>query len=163
MKIEKELMTEEIEALKTLSFLGAAFDSYFVRTNITLQDSELVAGPRADAPTNQIRRMSGASDEVVNLMFGYDSPDAMHSVSLIYNMVGDRLYVAGRNGAPDAFEQPYDSLDLTYSWYPTDKVTVKFKAKNLLDESIRIDRNNTRVFTENIGQSYSLNVMWTPR
>ena len=153
----------EIEALKTLSFLGAAFDSYFVRTNITLQDSELVAGPRADAPTNQIRRMSGASDEVVNLMFGYDSPDAMHSVSLIYNMVGDRLYVAGRNGAPDAFEQPYDSLDLTYSWYPTDKVTVKFKAKNLLDESIRIDRNNTRVFTENIGQSYSLNVMWTPR
>ena len=78
-------------------------------------------------------------------------------------MVGDRLYVAGRNGAPDAFEKPYDSLDLTYSWYPTDKVTVKLKAKNLLDESIRIDRNNVRVFTEDIGQSYSLSVMWTPR
>ena len=46
-------------------------------------------------------------------------------------MFGERLFAFGRFG-PDAYEQPFHSLDFTYFWYPTDRMTVKLKAQNLL-------------------------------
>jgi TonB-dependent receptor len=152
----------EIEALKELGFLGGFFDTLFLQGNVTLQDSELVAGPRPDAPTNQVRSLSGASEYVANVMLGYDSPNSKHTASLIYNVFGERLYVAGRNGAPDGFEQPFHSLDLTYAWYPTDTMTIKVKAQNLLDETVTIEREGVTVFEEDPGVNYSLSFSWAP-
>ncbi len=155
-----EVTGVEIEALKELGFLGDAFDSYFLQGNLTLQDSELVAGPQADAPTNPVRELTGASPYVANLALGFDSSNAKHTASLAYNVFGERLYVAGRNGAPDGFEQPFHSLDLTYSWYPSDSLTIKAKAQNLLGEQIEIERNGIRTFQEDPGSSYSLSFSW---
>jgi hypothetical protein len=72
----------------------------------------------------------------------------------------ERLYVAGRNGTPDGFEQPFHSLDFTYFWYPTDTLTLKFKAQNILDESIRIERQGVQVFEEEPGQTFVLALQW---
>ena len=99
-----------------------------------------MAGPRPDAPTNQVRPLSGASEYVANVMLGYDARNLKHTASLVYNVFGERLYVAGRNGAPDGYEQPFNSLDFVYTWYPTDSFTVKLKAQNLLDETVTIER-----------------------
>jgi TonB-dependent receptor len=152
----------EIEGLKELAFLGGFFDTMFVQGNLTLQDSELVSGSRPDAPTNPVRPLGGASEYVANVMLGFDSPDSKHTASLIYNVFGDRLYVAGRNGAPDAFEQPFHSLDVTYAWYPTDTMTVKLKAQNLLDETVTIERQGITVFEQDPGINYSLGFSWSP-
>ncbi|MEM7081648.1 MAG: TonB-dependent receptor [Pseudomonadota bacterium] len=150
----------ELEGFKDLSFLGEAFSPFFLQGNITLQDNELVAGEEADAPTNPVRGLAGSSDYVVNASLGYDSPNGNHSASLAYNVFGERLYVAGRNGAPDGFEQPFHSLDMTYSWYPTDRITVKAKARNILDESIEIERVGVTTFEERVGSSFSLSFQW---
>ena len=151
----------EIEGLKELGFLGSFMDSFFLQGNVTIQESELVAGPNADAPTNPVRDLAGASDWIANVMLGYDAPNAMHTASLIFNTFGERLYVAGRNGAPDSFEQPFNSLDLTYSWYPTDSTTVKFKAANLLGDEIEIQRNGVTVFEENPGSTFSVSFQYS--
>jgi TonB-dependent receptor len=151
----------EFEGLKELGFLGSAFDSMFVQGNVTLQESELVAGLNANVPTNAVRSLSGASDYVVNFMLGFDSADAKHTASLIYNVFGERLYVAGRNGAPDGYEQPFQSLDMTYFWYPTPRITVKAKAQNLLGETIRIERSGVITFEEDPGTVFSLSFAWT--
>ena len=150
----------EFEGLKELSFLGSAFEPFFIQGNLTLQDSELVAGSQADAPTNNVRELTGASEYVANLLFGFDSGDGQHTASIIYNVFGERLYVAGRNGAPDGFEQPFHSLDLTYSWYPTDSITFKLKAQNLLGEKIEIERGNVISFEEDPGSSFSASLSW---
>jgi TonB-dependent receptor len=150
----------EVEMLKELGFLGGAFDTFFVQGNLTLQDSELVAGPNANVPTNAVRKLSGASDYVVNMMLGYDSPNSKHTASLIYNVFGERFYVAGRNGAPDGYEQPFQSLDLTYFWYPTDRITFKAKAQNLLGETIRIERAGVTTFEEDPGTIFSISMSW---
>ena len=155
-----EVQGVEVEVLKELSFLGGFFDTLFVQGNFTVQDSELVAGPNANVPTNPVRKLTGASDYVANLMLGFDSPDAKHTASLIYNVFGERLFVAGRNGAPDGFEQPFHSLDLTYFWYPTDRITIKAKAQNILDESIEIERSGVVVFAEDPGTTLSLAFSW---
>ena len=155
-----EVYGVEIEGLKTLGFLGGAFADFYVQANVTIQESELVAGTEADAPTNPVRDLAGASDFVVNAQLGYDSSNGRHAATLVYNVYGERLYVAGRNGAPDGFEQPFHSLDLTYSWYPTDRLTVKAKVQNMLDEKITIDREDVRVFEEKTGTAASFSVQY---
>jgi hypothetical protein len=132
----------------------------FVQGNLTVQESELVAGGDANVPTNAVRPLSGASDYVVNFMLGFDSADAKHTASLIYNVFGERLYVAGRNGAPDGYEKPFHSLDLTYFWYPTSRVTLKAKVQNLLGETIRIERSGVITFEEDPGTVFSLSMSW---
>ena len=155
-----EITGIEIEALKGLGFMGEFMDSFFVQSNLTFQETELVAGTEADAPTNPVRDMSGASEYVVNMLVGFDSPDGAHSATLGYNVFGDRLYLAGRNGAPDAYELPFHSLDLTYSWYPTEEITIKAKMQNLLDEAIEIERADVIVFEERPGQSFALSAQY---
>ncbi|MBT8068035.1 MAG: TonB-dependent receptor [Gammaproteobacteria bacterium] len=150
----------EVEGLKALAFLGGIFETMFVQGNLTLQDSELVAGPNANVPTNPVRSLSGASDYVANFMVGFDSSDAKHTASLVYNVFGERLYVAGRNGSPDGFEQPFHSLDLTYFWYPTETVTVKAKVQNLLGEEIEIERAGVVTFAEDPGLQFGLSFSW---
>ena len=150
----------EIEMLKELAFLGGIFDTLFIQGNLTLQDSELVAGEKANVPTNPVRKLSGASDYVANFMLGYDSRNARHTASMIYNVSGERLYVAGRNGAPDGFEQPFHSLDLTYFWYPSERITFKTKALNLLGEKIQIERDGVITFEEDPGTVYSVSLSW---
>jgi len=157
----------EFEGLKELGFIGGIFETLYVQGNLTLQDSELVCdfeaanSCAADAPTNPVRSLSGASDYVANFMIGFDSLDTLHSATLGYNVFGERLYVSGRNGSPDGFERPFRSLDFTYFWYPSDRMTVKFKAQNLLGESVSIERNNVAVFREDPGQSVALTISWT--
>lgn len=150
----------EVEGLKELGFLGGIFDTMFIQGNFTLQDSELIAGPNASVPTNPVRTLTGASEYTANLMLGFDSRDAKHTASLIYNVFGERLFVAGRNGAPDGYEQPFHSLDLTYFWYPTEKITIKAKAQNLLGDTVDIERAGVVIFAEDPGTSISLAFSW---
>lgn len=155
-----ELYGLEVEWLKELSFLGEVFYPFFVAGNLTLLDHELQVGDRADSPTNKVRGLAGASDYVVNFQLGFDSDDGMHAATLVYNVYDERLYTAGRLGSPDAFEQPFNSLDLTYSFYPTENIIVKAKLKNILDESITIERGGVDIYEEDKGQEGSLSVQW---
>lgn len=156
----------EFEGLKELGFIGGIFETLYLQGNVTLQDSELICeidavnSCAADAPTNPVRKLSGASDYVANVTLGFDSLDTIHSASLGYNVFGDRLYVSGRNGSPDGYEQPFHSLDFTYFWYPTDRMTLKLKAQNLLDETVTIERNDVVTFEEKPGQTFALTFSW---
>ncbi len=150
----------EIEGLKSLSFLGEWGDAFFLQGNVTLQDSEITAGTQADAPTNPVRELSGASEYVVNAIVGYDAFSGNHAATLSYNVFGERLFVAGRNGAPDGFEQPYHSVDFTYTWFPTETITLKLKLRNLLDEEISIEREGVETFVEKPGRVVSVNFNW---
>ncbi|MEO1581492.1 MAG: TonB-dependent receptor [Pseudomonadota bacterium] len=156
-----ELLGVELEGIKQLGFLGPAFDGFFVQGNLTIQDTELVAGPDADAPTNPTRELTAASDYVANITLGYDSADGRHTATLVYNVFGERLYVAGRNGAPDGFEQPFNGLDATYSWFPTDRLVVKAKAQNILGEEITIEREGVTTFIQDPGSAFAVSVQWT--
>lgn len=157
---EGEVYGVEFEGLKSLGFLGEWGDAFFIQGNVTIQESEIIAGSQADAPTNPTRELSGASEYVVNAILGYDAFGGEHSATLSYNVFGERLFVAGRNGAPDGFEQPFHSLDLTYSWYPSDNLTLKVKLQNLLDEEITIEREGVETFSEKPGRVMAVNFKW---
>lgn len=128
----------ELEFLTSLDNFHSSLSPFFVQGNMTLLDTEITAGADADAPTNTTRPMAGASDFSGNLIFGFDSPDELHSTTLALNYFSERLYFAGRNGREDTYEQPFASLDATYSFYPSEMFVVKFKAQNILNDNIEI-------------------------
>jgi hypothetical protein len=68
-------------------------------------------------------------------------------------MFSDRIYFAGRGGADDAEEQAFNSLDLIYSFYPTEKTSLKLRLQNLLDEDTVIEQGGVDVLTQNIGMT----------
>lgn len=114
-------------------------DQFFVAGNVTLSDSEITIQPLGESNiTNRQRRMSGHSEYVVNTQLGYDSANERHSATLSYNVFGPRITFAGVDGKDDAYEQPFHSVDMTYSYYPTERLSVKLSAKNLLGEKTEI-------------------------
>ena len=140
--------------------MGGWAEGYFIQGNFTFQVTETVAGANADAPTNNVRPVTGASDYVVNMMLGFDSLDGRHSAKVLCNVFGERLYVAGRLVAPDGYEQPFHLLDANYSFYPTDNWTVQLEVQNLLDEITEIERVGVVTFAEPLGMAVALKVKY---
>lgn len=160
----------EIEWLKDLGFLagrlGSWTDTLFFSGNLTLSDSEIEVGSAALDLTNNTRRLSQHSEYVANFQLGFDSPEGKHSASLVYNVFGERLFFAGKNGAQDAFEQPFHSVDLVYTWYPLDTISLKLRLKNILQEDLEITQTSNStgadvtVFEQNVGTSAKLDLKW---
>lgn len=156
-----EIYGLELEALRDI---GAGF---FVSSNLTLSDSEIVS-QEGIGYTNPNRPMTGQSEYVLNAQLGFDSDDGYHSASLVYNLYGERMFFAARNiGAQqDAYEQPFNSLDLTYSWYATQNVTTKIKLGNILNEErsfeqVNSNGENVEILNQTVGTSYSLDFKYT--
>lgn len=129
----------------------------FTAGNITLSDSEVSINPAlAGNLTNPTKRMTGHSKYVVNMQLNYDSVDGMHSGSLVYNVFGERILASGIGGREDAFEKPFHSLDLVYTWYPDFNSKVKFKVKNLLGEDQEVTQSGYAVRQKESGTAMSV-------
>ena len=68
--------------------------------------------------------------------------------------------MAGGLGAHDGYEQPFQSLDANYSFYPTDNWTFKLKVQNLLDEIIESESAGVVAFAQDPGISVALKVKY---
>ncbi len=154
----------EIEFLKHLDTFGAFASQFFLSGNLTLADSEIdidtSTGEFELEVTNLNRPLTGASDVVFNLQVGFDSNDGKHSGSIAYNTFGERVFAAGVEGLPDAFEQPFQSIDLAYQYYASNNLTIKARLRNLLDEEREITQGNVTIFEQTIGQTLSLNLKY---
>jgi TonB-dependent receptor len=151
----------EVEWLKRLDTLGPRFlEPFFFAGNVTLSDSEIKVDDVAFNLTNSVRPMAQHSEYVANLQLGFDSPNGSQTFTLAYNTFGERLFFAGRDGAPDAYEQPFDSLDFVYSFFPTDRLSMKFRIQNLLDEELEIQQRDTIVIAQKLGTTAKIDVKW---
>jgi outer membrane receptor protein involved in Fe transport len=148
-----EIYGIEFEGTKVL---GRGF---FLSGNLVVSDSELTFGLNS-SQTSLNRRLTGHSEYVVNTQLGYDSDDGKHAASLLFNVFGDRIFFGGRNQTPDAFEDPFRSLDLTYSYYPTDRITVRLRAQNLLNENRAFYQNDVKIIDVETGSRIRLDLQW---
>lgn len=154
-----ELYGVEFEGLWNLDY------GFFVSGNLTVSDSEVVS-PINGGYTNSVRTMSGQSPYVLNAQLGYDSEDGKHGAALSYNIAGEKLTLAAVDtGHDDAFEQPFSSLDFTYSYYPLEQLILKAKLRNLLDEDREITQTNVQgqdvtILTQEVGTSVSFDISY---
>ena len=150
----------ETEFLQDLGFLGqdgGVWDSFFVAGNLTVSDSEIEISPNGEIdPTNTSRRMTVHSAWVTNVQLSFDSPDEYHSATLGYNVFGELIAYGGRGGLDDVFEQPFQSLDLTYSFFPSESMAIKLKAKNILGEETEYLQQGIKLYVKDPGTEYTL-------
>ncbi|WP_108947008.1 TonB-dependent receptor domain-containing protein [Shewanella halifaxensis] len=154
----------ETEFLQSLSFLGAensVWSNFFVAGNLTLSDSEIDIAPNGEIePTNNSRRMTGHSEWVTNVQLSFDSPNEEHTATLVYNVFGDRIAYGGRGGLDDVYEQPFQSLDFTYSYFPLESLSIKLKAKNLLGSETEYEQQNITVYAKDPGTEYTIDISY---
>ena len=103
-------------------------------------------------PTNLSRPLQGQSEFVANLKFDvYLTKKKNSTLGLYYNYFGDRIFVVGANGTPDAYERGVGLTDVVYSYRSDDKLDFKFAARNVFDQRFKIYikdevRNEERLF-----------------
>jgi outer membrane receptor protein involved in Fe transport len=139
---------------------GRWVEPFFLAGNLTLSDSTLVVGDIAQDLTNPERPMTGHSEHIANLQLGFDSSNGVHSWSLVYNTFGERLFFAGRGGAADTYEQPFDSLDLVYTYYPTDRLSLRFRMQNILDEQVELEQAGVTILEQRVGATAKIDIKW---
>jgi outer membrane cobalamin receptor len=104
--------------------------------------------------------MVGQSPYVVNLDLAYENPLSGTSLSLLYNVFGERMAFNAQDFTPDVFEQPFHSLDFIASQRVIWNVNLKFSVKNLLnsDHKFTQDYQGKEYITQlyNTGRSFSL-------
>lgn len=113
--------------------LGAAgdwSDRAYAQANAAFARSEVELA-RKDLATSAKRPLQGQANNVYNLQLGYDGDD--HDFDLSYNRVGRRLFLAGVQGQPDVYQQPFALLDFNYTYALTKQLKLKTKLGNLLD------------------------------
>jgi TonB-dependent receptor len=161
-----EVAGVELEWLVNFDFLGDWGTLFFLQGNYTnLFTNEIDLGDAISDATNRQRQLTQASDNVVNLVLGFDSDHGKHSAGLAFNTFSERVFISGAGGFADSFEQPFDSLDLTYTYFITEQLQLKFKARNLLDDFNEITQDNGEGidvvrFEQEVGQSYSLSIRY---
>lgn len=151
--ISGEVYGVELEGLKNIGY------GLFLSGNVVLSDSELNF-PENTAQTSQKRRLTGHSEYAVNAQLGYDSMDNMHAVSVMYNVFGERVFFGGLSPSPDAFELPFHSLDLVYSWFPNDNLSVKLRAQNLLNDKRNFEQDGVDIIEVDVGVGLRLDLQW---
>ncbi|CAM3657393.1 TonB-dependent receptor domain-containing protein [Rheinheimera salexigens] len=155
----------EAEVLQQLDMfsgqLGDVADNFYLASNLTLSDSEISIQPLPGANlTHSKRGLSGHSKYVLNMQLGYDADNDQHHATLTYNVFGKRIAFAGVNDKDDAYEQPFNSLDLTYSYTPSENLSLKLAAKNLLDQDVEILQQGQILQRRAEGQDYSLSLSY---
>ena len=161
-----EIYGAEFEGLKSLAFLqgvlGEWINQFYIAGNVTLSDSQLDirAGGLAGNITNTSRRMTQQSNWVANLQIGFDSFNGKHGATLVYNGFGERIFFAGIESFDDAYEQPFHSLDFVYNWFATERLTLKARVRNLLDESVEIEQDGVTILEQDVGTTVLFDVRW---
>jgi hypothetical protein len=164
-----ELLGIEFEFLQDLAFVGdGVWDNIFLSGNLTLSDSEITLDRNnieqqtglSAAVTNLTRRLTGHSEYVANLQAGFDSDNGEHSLSVVYNVFGDRILIPGIDGFDDNFEQPFNSLDSVYKYFPNFNTTITFKVQNILGEEKSIEFENLVRRSETRGTKVSLAIKY---
>ena len=156
----------EFEGLMSLPASLMQLDGFFVSGNVAISDSDVKLDISNNVLTNDSRRLTGHSEYVANAQIGYDSPGGIHSASLIYNVFGERIYFAGVAGNDDAYEQPFHSLDLTYTYYPTDTLSLSLKIQNILEQEREFEQKNSagrnvEIIKQEVGRSWGLSVKYS--
>jgi hypothetical protein len=89
--------------------------------------------------------LEGASPFLANLDFSYTHTKKEKSfvASIIFNYFSHRIHTVGAKGFKDIIEEGLPSLDFASSYSLNNHLSLKLKAKNLLNASYRFSRESS--------------------
>ena len=120
--------------LKRLS-IGGNFS--LVQSIVDIPAEELTIIRASDPNADDTRSLEGQSPYLLNLSVGYENYESGTTLSVFYNIFGDRLLAVTEGATPDVFEKARADLDVTFSQNLPANLRLKLTAKNLLGSDLR--------------------------
>jgi hypothetical protein len=115
-----------------------------------------------DADLNPDRPMAGQAGYVINAGLSYAAPSGWLSATVLYNVVGRRVYEAGTSQIPDAYEEARQLLDLSLQTALPGGIALKLDGKNLLDAPVEVTQGSLTRLRYNTGRVFSIGLTWQP-
>jgi TonB-dependent receptor len=130
----------EFEARKNLAFVSerlrgwsGGFNYTWVESAVEIAPAELSFIRFYEPSAGDTRELTGQSPYIVNFDLTFNQPSWGTSVSVYYNLFGERISQVSPPGTPNVFEQPVPTLDLIWNQRLGERWKVQLAAKNLLD------------------------------
>jgi outer membrane receptor protein involved in Fe transport len=152
----------ELEARKRLGFIAESLDALTVFSNVTLMRSTIDIATSAESLTSTERRMVGQAPYVANVGATWAPESGERSVTVLYNVVGERIVSAGEVPLPDVRELPRHVLDFSFRSALFSDVSLKLDVKNVLDAKYELVQGDVTRESYRAGRAYSVGLTWRP-
>lgn len=113
-----------------LSHLGVSFNAAYILTQVRL-------GDQAKGQAQQ-RPLMGQSPYIVNAGLYWQDTDRKLQYSLLYNVIGPRLFAVGTYGIADIYELPRNVLDVAVTKGLGKRFELKLSAQDVLNNRVRL-------------------------
>ncbi len=132
----------EFEARKNFGFLSehlrglsGGFNYTWVESKVDITAAELALIRIYEPGASATRELTGQSPYIVNFDLTYNHARWGTTLSVYYNLFGERLSQVSPPGTPNVFEQPSPTLDVIWRQSIRDRWKLSVSAKNLLDRA----------------------------
>jgi outer membrane receptor protein involved in Fe transport len=132
----------EIEARKNFAFLSerlrglsGGFNYTWVTSKVEITPAELAFIRVYEPGAGSTRELTGQSPYIFNVDLTYNYARTGTTVSVYYNVFGERLAQVSPPGTPNVFEQPAPTLDVVWNQRFRERWKISVSAKNLLDRA----------------------------
>lgn len=99
----------ELEARKNFDFIGKGFENLFAYANVSFIHSTTSA--HVSKEDSSARPLQGQSPYIVNASLQYNEPVTNFGVSVLFNVIGPRLYLVGGLDQEPIWEKVHSTLD----------------------------------------------------
>ena len=133
----------EIEMLLQLNRISESLSNFSLGFNTSLMSTDVKIdlnkqGNELENNTN--RKLQGASSWLINSDLKYDfilNKDWKNSMTLVYNVYGDRIFAVGSSGIDHIYEKSFSKLDFVWSNSISKNIELKFSVDNILNPSYK--------------------------
>ena len=146
---EIEMILSGSRISESLANFTLGFNTSLMNTDVTIDLSK--EGNKLENSKN--RKLQGASNWMINSDLKYDftlNNDWKNTMTLAYNVYGDRIFAVGSSGIDHIYEKSFSKLDFIWTSTLSKNIEVKFAAENLLNPYYRkeLGKNSTIDITE---------------
>jgi outer membrane receptor protein involved in Fe transport len=140
---EAVIFGAEIEMLFQLSRIHESLSNFSWGFNTSLMSTDVtidITKQGNELENSKNRKLQGASNWLINSDLKYDftiNKDWKNSMSLVYNVYGDRIYAVGSSGIDHIYEKSFSKLDFIWTNTISKNIEVKFAVDNILNPNYR--------------------------
>ncbi len=145
---EIEMLFQLSRIHESLSDFSWGFNTSLMSTVVTID----IAKTGNELENSKNRALQGASNWLINSDLKYDfniNKDWKNSMSLVYNVYGDRIYAVGSSGIDHIYEKSFSKLDFIWTNTISKNIEVKFAIDNILNPS----------YKKEVGSESTLNII----
>ena len=119
-----------------LSRIGITMNAAYIVTRVDLGD--------AAAGQQQQRPLMGQSPYIVNAGLYYQDRERQLQGSILYNVIGPRLFAVGTYGTPDIHEMPRNVIDVAVTKGLGKRLELKLAAQDILNQRVLLVQDALR-------------------